>query len=80
MRLLLAAKIVKILLLADTERNGSLGYYHKHALEQAGHDVICYDYTRVYSRSEGVNFLRRRANFMLAPLLRKIEKDVSRLV
>lgn len=71
---------MKILLVADTEQYGSLGYYHKHALEQAGHELICYDYTRFYSRFAGINFLRRRAGLLLAPVLRKIEREVLGLV
>ncbi len=70
---------MKILLLADTNRHGSLGYYHRHALEHMGHEVVAYDYTRAYSRSAAVNFLKRRLPLALAPALRRIEREVLAL-
>lgn len=71
---------LKILLLADTDRHGSLGYYHHHALTHAGHDVVGYDYTRFYSRFRAVNFLGRRSRAVVGRVVSRIEREVLGLV
>jgi len=71
---------MRILYAADTDLIGSLGYCHKNSLENMGHDLICYDYTRQYSKYHLVNFITRRSEAMLSRIVRRIEKEIFLLL